>query len=269
MRHFQLGEVGKLGFFGGAYGNLPALDAALADAREQGCEALVFLGDATGCCGHSAETLARIREHFDVIIAGNHEQEVAAGSDHCGCGYSDPEDERLGCLAHQYALQSVTAEQQAWLGTLPDRALLEVSGQRWLLCHGSPEQTNEFLYESELDDGRLSRWLDNHACQGLACTHTGLPWVRRLGRDGGLALNCGVTGKPDHDGDPAVHYAVVSFGAGRTEATIRRVEYDQESWARQLEQEGVDPVFVEPLRTGWWTTGANSLPEWERYRRGR
>lgn len=46
MRRFQLGEIGKLAFLGGAYGNLLALDAALADAREQGCEALVFLGDA-------------------------------------------------------------------------------------------------------------------------------------------------------------------------------------------------------------------------------
>lgn len=267
MKTFVLNAHRKLALMGGAYGNLPALDAALADAREQGCEALVFLGDATGCCGHSAETLVRVREHFDVIIAGNHEQEVAAGSDHCACGYSDPEDERLGCLAHQYALQSVTVEQQAWLAELPERAVLEVAGQRWLLCHGSPARINEFLYESELDEARLGAWLADYDCQGLACTHTGLPWVRRLDR--GIALNCGVIGKPDHDGDPAVHYAVVSFGEGRTEASIRRVEYDHENWARQLEAEGVDPVFVEPLRTGWWSTGANSLPDWERYRRAR
>lgn len=267
MHIVQLREVRTLAFMGGAYGNLAALDAAIADAYQQGCEALVFLGDATGCCGHSEETLTRIREHFDVIIAGNHEQEVAAGSDHCGCGYSDPEDERLGCLAHQYALQTVTDEQRLWLAKLPERALLDVAGQRWLLCHGSPERINEFLYESELNDGRLGGWLKQYNCQGLACTHTGLPWVRRLGD--GLALNCGVTGKPDHDGDPAVHYARVDVRDGHANAVIRRVEYDQESWARQLEEEGVDPVFIEPLRSGWWTTGVSSLPEWERYRHRR
>ena len=30
-----------------------------------------------------------------------------------------------------------------------------------------------------------------------------------LARGGRFAVNCGVVGKPDHDGDPAVHYALV------------------------------------------------------------
>jgi hypothetical protein len=47
---------------------------------------------------------------------------------------------------------------------------------------------------------------------------------------------------------------------------IRRVEYDHEAWARKMEAAGIKPVFVEPVRTGIWTTGVASLPASERHR---
>jgi hypothetical protein len=99
----------------------------------------------------------------------------------------------------------------------------------------------------------------------MACTHTGLPWVRSIDAEG-FAVNCGVVGKPDHDGDPAIHYALAALHNGSWKALIRRVSYDHVAWATQLAREGVDEVFIEPLRTGWWTTGVNSLPQPERAR---
>ena len=131
--------------------------------------------------------------------------------------------------------------------------------------HGSPDQTNEFLYESQLDDARLVSWLDQYDAVGLLCTHTGLPWVRTL-PGGRFACNVGVTGKPDHDGDPAVHYALVEAGDASPVATIQRVTYDHTAWADQLKGEGVPSAFTDPLRTGVWTTGRNSLPDMESQR---
>jgi len=90
--------------------------------------------------------------------------------------------------------------------------------------------------------------------------------VRRL-RGGRFAVNCGVTGKPDHDGDPAVHYALIALAAGEEpRLEIRRVSYDHERWARAMEAAGVAPIFVAPIRTGVWTTGVASLPPAERGR---
>ena len=77
------------------------------------------------------------------------------------------------------------------------------------------------------------------------------------------SVNCGAVGKPDHDGDTAVHYAVLDALGGTYDAEIRRVPYDHPAWASQLRNEGVDSVFVEPLLTGVWTTGVASLPEAE------
>ena len=56
----------KLAVMGGAYGNLSALDACLADSAEMGAEIRAFLGDSIGCCGHSNEVVDKIRRGFDL-----------------------------------------------------------------------------------------------------------------------------------------------------------------------------------------------------------
>jgi diadenosine tetraphosphatase ApaH/serine/threonine PP2A family protein phosphatase len=256
----------RLAVMGGAYGNLLALKACLLDAGKARADLRAFIGDAIGCCGHSDQVVAMICEGFDVLVAGNHEQQAVAGAKTCGCGYSSADDEQISCEAFELATAALSEGSRRSLSAWPDRAVVELEGGRVLLCHGSPGHTSEFLYEMELDDLRLEAWLDHFGVRGFVCTHSGLPWVRRL-RGGRFAVNCGVVGKPDHDGDPAVHYAMIdlpSVGQGNLE--IRRVEYDHLGWAREMEAAGIAAVFVEPVRTGLWTTGVASLPPSERHR---
>lgn len=166
-------------------------------------------------------------------------------------------------------MKSLSAENRRWADAWPDLGFVEAAAGKVLLCHGSPDRTNEFLYESELDDGRLNTWLDQFQAAGLVCTHSGLPWIHRLA-DHRFAVNCGVIGKPDNDGDPAVHYALLEMSQSVVAfITIERVEYDFRQWADQLTREGVDKVFVSPLRTGVWTCGASGLPTRERKSRPR
>src|SRR5580698_10088880 len=245
----------RLAVMGGAYGNLAALQSCLNDADRIGATLKAFIGDSIGCCAHSNEVVKMIRDGFDLFVAGNHEQQAVARSTSCGCGYSSAEDENISCEAFELATAGLDEESRAFLGTWPDRRFVDLEGGRVLLCHGSPGYTSEFLYEAELDDLRLEAWLDYYGVRGFVCTHSGLPFVRRLA-DGRFAVNCGVVGKPDHDGDTAVHYAVIHLtGNGDAAIEIRRVPYDYEGWARTMEAAGIDPIFVEPVRTGIWTTG--------------
>jgi hypothetical protein len=256
----------KLAVMGGAYGNLAALDSCLTDASRIECDLKAFIGDSIGCCAHSNEVVSMIRTAFDVLVAGNHEQQAVAGSKSCGCGYSSADDEKISCEAFELATAGLNDTSRQWLGTWPNEQMVELEAGRILLCHGSPGYTSEFLYEAELDDLRLEAWLDRFGVRGFVCTHSGLPWVRHLA-DGRFAVNCGVVGKPDHDGDTAVHYAVIDLPRnGNSTVEIRRVAYDHEAWARTMEMAAIAPVFVEPIRTGIWTTGVASLPASERFR---
>src|SRR5262249_47321305 len=157
---------------------------------------------------------------------------------------SSAEDEKISCEAFELATSGLSDESRQFLATWPDEQIVELEGGRLLLCHGSPGYTSEFLYEAELDDLRVEAWLDRFDVRGFVCTHSGLPFVRRLA-DGRFAVNCGAVGKPDHDGDPAVHYAFIDLPAnGEPHIEIRRVTYDHEAWARAMETAGIAPVFV-------------------------
>lgn len=259
----------RLAVMGGAYGNVPALQACLEQARIARCDAFAFLGDITGCCGHSDEIIDLVRANFPILVAGNLEQQAFAAQEDCACNYLDAADGACSGRGHAYSLLSLGETNRAWLGTLPEIALVETAIGRLLLHHGSPAQTNEFLYESDLDEEKVAAWLDQAGAVGMAGTHTGLPWVRPL-PGGRFALNCGAVGKPDHDGDRAVHFATIDLTAGLRAAQavrIERVEYDHDAWARQLAREGVEDIFIQPLLTGIWTVGVASLPELERQKR--
>lgn len=268
LRHHDARGVGRIAVLGGIYGNVPALEACLADARGQGAELFVCNGDMTGCCGHSDRTLELLRAHCRVFVAGNHEQQSFTGAETCACNYADSNDSTCGSIGHQYSLRSLGEENRQWLGTLPELVLVQTDAGPLLVCHGSPGQTNEFLYETELAQKPLAAWLEAAGARAFISTHSGFPWVHRL-PDGRLALNAGVVGKPDHDADPAVHYALLRVSAAGFEAEIRRVEYDAEGWVAQLSAEGVLPMFTEPLRTGIWTVGVASLPDELRERQER
>ncbi|MGC8625009.1 MAG: metallophosphoesterase family protein [Phycisphaerae bacterium] len=254
----------KLAVMGGAYGNVPALQACVDDARSQGCQTMAFIGDAIGCCGHSAEILALINRNFSLLVAGNHEQQAALGKSACGCGYESPEDEQAGCQGFDIALRGISDDHRRWLLTWPSELLVKSPAGPVLLCHGSPERTNEFLYSSQFSKARWRRFLDKREISGFVCTHSGLPWIHRVGTDR-FAANCGVVGKPDHDGDTEVHYSILDVSCyGELKVLIRSVRYDEISWAEQLRREGVPEIFISPLETGVWTTGLSSLPESER-----
>ena len=254
----------RMAVMGGAYGNVPALQACVDDAIRLGCRTLAFIGDAIGCCGHGGEVLELVRRHFSVLVAGNHEQQAAAGQSRCACGYSSPEDERTACEAFAIAQNSITDDHRRWLAAWPDQRVVQTPAGKILLCHGSPDRTNEFLYESEFSPARWLPMLQKHQWVGFICTHTGLPWMRRLGRNY-FAINCGVAGKPDHDGDTAVHYALLEAPSpGELRLSLRSVAYDHTTWAQELRSQGVPEIFVSPLETGVWTTGVASMPEPER-----
>lgn len=251
-KHVYRTDATRLAFIGGAYGNVPGLSACLADAQAQGARLLVGTGDYFGFCGQARSMYELIPDRLDLVIAGNHEQAVANDSQACGCGHADPEAERRASLACARQGQGLDDDQRLWLGQLPERCLVATPVGQVLVCHGSPDRINEFLYASTLDRRRVNTWLDNHNARSMVCGHSGLGWVVDTA-DGRLAANSGSCGKPDHDGDPAVHYLLLDVATGQ--AVVRRVTYDHSALASRLLTEGVEAVLVQQLVDGRWAGG--------------
>jgi hypothetical protein len=257
------GPWSRIAVFGGIYNNHHGLAALLDDAARRGAEAVYCLGDLSGF-GPNPEAVWPLLVQGNVrAIQGNYEQSLASGREDCNCGYTDPRDNHFATLSYGYTARHCSPEFKAWMGRLPGRRRVRVGDRELLLVHGSPRRINEFLFASTSPVPFLEVLLDQHACDGLLCTHTGLHWHRRLpsGRD---VLNVGVIGRPANDGSTHVWYAILEAQEAGVKVELVPLVYDHQALAAEMRREKLPEEFVETILTGWWTTCLEILPARER-----
>ena len=193
------------------HGNLPALEAVLADAA--GADRYVLGGDYALFGGWAAETVVRLRELAPAVwIRGNCERLAARPE-------TAPSRVHPEIGAVRAALGDDLVEELAALPHSTERG-------DTLICHASPRDDSvSFTPEPAGDDAEL---LEGVTARRILFGHTHLP-LRRIAA--GIELvNPGSVGLP-FDGDPRAAYALV-HDDGRVEH--RRVEYDVEASAAKV-----------------------------------
>ncbi len=257
------GPYSRIAVFGGVYNNHFGLTALLEDAARRGAEAVYCLGDLGGF-GPNPEKVRPLLDQGGVLaLQGNYEESLASGREDCNCGYTDPRDNHFAEISYRYTERHCSPGFKAWMGTLPRRRRVRVGDRELLLIHGSPRRVNEFLFRSTAPVPFLEVLLDQHRCDGLLCTHTGLHWHRRLpsGRD---VVNVGVIGRPANDGKVHVWYALLEARDSGLAVELLPLSYDHQGLAAEMRREKLPEEFVETLLTGWWTTCLEILPARER-----
>ncbi len=254
----------RIAVFGGVYNNHLALAATIADARQRGAEALFCLGDLGGFGPNPDRVYPLLQQAGVQVMRGNYDISLAHGLEDCGCGYTDPRDNHFAALSYDYTFRYTSDEHKRWLRTLPDVVRLQLGAYRVHMCHGSPRQVNEFLWESTAPHGLLEKFCANYQAEVLLCTHTGIKWHHPL-PSGRHAVNVGVIGRPENSGATHVWYALLT-AAPTLQVEFVPVHYDHYTLAREMRQEGLPEEFVETILTGWWTTCLEILPGKERAR---
>jgi len=255
-------DAGTVALCGGPYSNFAAVEAFLAATAE--IPNRFCLGDFGGLGPHPDRTLGLVRNSNLVCLKGNYDHAVGFDERDCGCGYIDARDREYAQIAYDYTAAHTSAHHKAWLRELPDRIELRWRGANVLLCHGSPDQVNEFVWESETGDATIDAWLARLGVHGICATHSGLPWIRTTAR--GFWCNVGVLGRPPHDGTRRVGYALLDFEAGGNAPLPKLVDldYDAAPVAAAIRAEGLPEAFAQALELGVWTTCAAILPPAER-----
>lgn len=241
----------RLAVLSDIHGNLPALEAVLADLDRRGLTEVVNLGDNASGPLWPRETMALLRRMSGwVHISGNHDRQLVA----------DPPESHGASDRHAY--ERLDADDLAWLAALPAGARRDDV----LLCHGIPGDDNRYLLE-EVAAGvtHLARpaavaGLLGEVREGLVlCGHSHTPRVVRLA--GGVTIaNPGSVGLQayEHDvpeshvvevGSPHARYLVIECQEGGWRCEQVAVPYDHEAAAGQAARHG-RPDWERALRTG-------------------
>ena len=257
---------GRVAVFGGVYSNHHALTAAIEDARLRGADRLLCLGDLGAFGPHPDKSVDILRTEGVEVVRGNYDDSIARGLDDCQCGYTDPRDNHYARLSYRYTFAKTSAENREWMKTLPAELRFELGGLCVLACHGSPRQTNEFLWESTTPTHFLRRLADDSRTDVVLGTHTGIHWMRRwqTATGEGLYVNVGALGRPANDGRTEVWYALLTSSGKGISVDFVPVAYDHEALAEEMRDEKLPDEFIETILTGWWTTCLEILPGKER-----
>ena len=234
------------------HGNLPALDAVLADIAAGGRTVDVYcLGDLVGYGPDPAGVIERIRAAGIPTIRGNYDDGVGARRGSCGCYYATEQARRDGESSYTFTDVALSAADHEWLAALPDSIRLEAEGLRVLLSHGSPRKINEYLGTDRADE-LLARLADKAQADVVCVGHVHIPYHRQLTGANGRRIDyvsSGSVGKPK-DGDTRAAWVEVTLGGqcDLVSAAIHRVAYDLESVAAAMLAAGLPPALAEALR---------------------
>ena len=171
------------------HGNLPALDAVLAEVPE---DALIVVGGDVVAGPFPSETLERLRGIGERVrwLRGNADRELTPGEE----GRAPPEH-----LA--WVRARLSEEQVAFLFGLPPTLTLDVDGVgRVLFCHATP-QNDEDVFTQITPAERIAEWFAGVEADVVVCGHTHMQFDRTIGNL--RVVNAGSVGWPYEDVDGA------------------------------------------------------------------
>ena len=204
------------------HANIEALDAVLADAKAQGVDDIVCLGDVVGYNAAPSQCIRRVRELGCKVVKGNHDHYCSDPS----VNLDDFQPNAASVI--EWTRRNISEDDTRWLSELPFTATL----MGFTIVHSTLDSPEHFRYAFDTLDAA-----DSFNCQRTrVCFHG--------------HTNVGSVGQP-RDGDPRACYLIYTTeGLTKLSIEFRRVDYDIESAVRRIEEAGLPGRLITRLYTG-------------------
>ncbi|GAB4540966.1 MAG: metallophosphoesterase family protein [Anaerolineae bacterium] len=234
----------RVALIGDVHANLPALEAVLAHASQQGVQETWHVGDFVGYGAFPDEVVRRLQGEAVISIVGNYDLKVLRFKKKGDKWRKSKRPEKW--LAFKWAYENLSEESRQHLRSLPQEVRLDVAGRRVLLTHGSPASNEEHL-TPETPEERLRELAHMAHADVVICGHSHYPFTRQV--DGVWFINTGSVGRPD-DGDPRAAYAVLHLEPEGLVAHHYRLEYDVSQAVAAIRRNGLPEAFAQMVLQG-------------------
>ncbi|MBN2105425.1 metallophosphoesterase family protein [bacterium] len=240
----------RIGIIADVHANIEALDGVLDALHKAQVDQIICLGDLVGYGPNPNECVAKVMEHSDVIVAGNHD---------FGAIGKLPAD-RFNAFARQAILWTqdvLTEESRKVIQSLP---LIWDDG-RTTAVHASPEAPEKWHYVSSED--AVFRSLMAMTSPYCFIGHTHIPAIFSRTVDGDMILqkgksltlkanqlhliNVGSVGQP-RDSDPRAAYGILDVDESRFE--LHRKTYDISAVQKKMKNAGLSDFLIQRLNVG-------------------
>jgi putative phosphoesterase len=218
----------RIALFSDIHGNVRGLDACLEDLRAQGgADTIVGAGDYCMDGPRPREVLDRLQELGAICLRGNTDRYLA---DRVTFTEEGEEGEEL-----HWQREALGDGWLNWLADLPFALRFGDERNALLVVHANPKTDDEHVWP-DAEDAQLERLLAGVPERTIAFGHLHLPYAR-VWRDK-LLVNISSAGLPK-DGDPRAGYAILTQRADGWQVKHRRVDFDVDKVARDIEKSGM------------------------------
>ena len=237
----------RLAFLADIHGNLPALEAVIADLQQVRPDAIYLVGDQVNRCPWNSEVMALIMAEGWPAIAGNHDLVVGAINTPQN---RPPFTSRSRFPTLWWTQENLSPSQLTVMRSWPEERELNFTGLPPIrLLHGIPG--NAFIgILPEDPDEKIRNLVASVVEPVIVCGHTHRPLQRTV--DNKQIFNGGSIGIP-YNSDPRAQYLVLDGNAGAWHPTFRQVDYDHSAIPDAFEATGfrsaIGPIAELHLRT--------------------
>lgn len=133
----------KIGVISDIHGNIKALNAVLDEFKKKNIEQMICCGDIIGIGPRSEETVQKVMEYKDKLIAvrGNHEQYLLKGIPDMLHGRPMRDEERK---FHQWTHGRLSEESKQFLESFPCEQFIEINNKKIYITHYAYDENKKF-----------------------------------------------------------------------------------------------------------------------------
>ncbi len=237
----------RIAFISDIHGNFTALQAVLADIKNQGADQTVCLGDTISLGPQPQETLNALKELNSIYVMGNHDEAIL-----------DPEKaaeleitERLVPDLY-WCRERLTADDFKFVKSFQSTHEIKFpNGVQLLAFHGSPISTTDII-QATTPSELLDKYFAGQTASVFIGGHSHIQMHRRYGKK--LILNTGSVGNAFEfafsSGNPPrllpwAEYAIIDQSGNSFDVDLRRVYFDIDALLKIVKDSNLPGI-------DWW-----------------